>query len=165
MGQGPDVAAGGDDERIGEVFSNPTDSALNPDQAGVLGEVVLLGVQVEPARLQVVTVKAGQAHQLDAHLVTRIIGPRSLSAPSGGFSTAAAGGMRDAAGTATMGLSAATTRALNAEQTRAPRAGSILMSILAGRRDGDRDHVRRGTFPRYAPSMILAVFFTISSDR
>ncbi|ERH24060.1 hypothetical protein HMPREF1979_01505 [Actinomyces johnsonii F0542] len=39
------------------------------------------------------------------------------------------------------------------------------MSILMGRWDGDRDHVRKGTSPRYAPSMILAVFFTISSDR
>ena len=75
MGRGADIAAGGDDECIGEVLSNPTDSALDPDQAGVLGEVVLLGIRVEPARLQVVTVKAAQAHQLDAHLVTRIVGP------------------------------------------------------------------------------------------
>lgn len=75
MGRGADVAAGGDDKRVGEILPDPADSALDSDQAVVPGGVVLLGLRVVPARLQVVTAKVTQADQLDAHLVARIVGP------------------------------------------------------------------------------------------
>ena len=85
MGRGADVAAGGDDKRVGEVLPDPADSALDSDQAVVPGGVVLLGLRVVPARLQVVTAKVTQADQLDAHLVARIVGPREPISAVGRF--------------------------------------------------------------------------------